>query len=229
VRLADAEDGKTTIVLAGEIPLEKGDRIIVESDGGPEIAEVMNLTPVLSKPCSSKKAKRLIRRASDAEMADFAERIAMQDRADRFVRTWLFGKDLPVKFIRCTVGFERRKATIHYASDERLALRDLTRDLSNELSIRVEARLTGVRDETKMMGGIGPCGLTLCCSTFLRGFHPVTIKMAKMQGITPNPSKLTGMCGRVKCCLAYELEGSIEAARRIGTKAPEKPEGPQPA
>lgn len=227
VRLADAEDGKLTIVLAGEVPLEKGAHILVETDSGPEIAEVLTLNPVLSKPCSSKKAKRLIRRASDAEMADFAERLALQERADRFVRQYLIGKDIPIKFLRATASFDRRKVILHYSSDERVHLRDLTRDAASALSVRVEARMTGVRDETRMMGGIGPCGLTLCCSTWLKGFHPVTIKMAKMQGITPNPSKLTGMCGRLKCCLAYELEGGIEAARKAASKGHEKGDPPR--
>jgi cell fate regulator YaaT (PSP1 superfamily) len=106
--------------------------------------------------------------------------------------------------------------SVLYTADQRVETRDLCRDLSNALAMRVEAKAIGVRDETKLIGGIGSCGLTLCCSSWLKGFHPVTIRMAKAQGITPNPSKLTGTCGRLKCCVAYELEGGIEAARRMG-------------
>lgn len=221
-RLADAEDGRVTNVFAGEVPLKVGERIIVETDSGPEFAEVVSANPILAKACSSKKAKRLLRLASDSEAADFAERLELQEEALRFAAHRVVELKLPVKLVKCTVGFDRRKVVLTYASDEKVNTRDLCREMSEQFKTRVEARLVGVRDQTKLVGGIGPCGLTLCCSTWLRGFHPVTIKMAKLQGITPNPSKLTGMCGRLKCCLAYELEGGIEAARKLGQKAAEK-------
>ena len=216
VRLADAEDGKMTIVLAGEVSLKKGERIIVETEQGPEFAEVVTTDPLLAKPCSTKKARRLLRLASDSEYADFVERLELQDRAFLFAARRIAETDLPLKLAKCAVGFDRRKILVVYSSEERANLRDLLREVSDEFHMRVEAKLIGVRDETKLMGGIGPCGLTLCCSTWLRGFHPVTIKMAKLQGITPNPAKLTGHCGRLKCCVAYELDGGIEAARRLG-------------
>ena len=136
---------------------------------------------------------------------------------------------LPVSLIKCAVPFDRRRITVLYSSEERANLRDLCREMSDRFRTRVDARMVGVRDETKIVGGIGPCGLTLCCSTWLRGFHPVTIRMAKLQGITPNPSKLTGMCGRLKCCLAYELEGGIEAARKMSSKGHDRKDGEKKA
>src|SRR5512140_1188732 len=226
VRLADSEDGKMTIVLAGEVLLKKGERIIVETDQGPEFAEVVTTDPLLAKPCSTKKARRLLRLASDSEFADFIERLELQDRAFLFVARRIAELGLPLKLAKCAVGFDRRKILVVYSSEERVNLRDLLREVSEEFHTRVEAKLVGVRDETKLMVGIGPCGLTLCCSTWLRGFHPVTIKMAKLQGITPNPAKLTGMCGRLKCCIAYELEGGIEGARRLGARGPDKKPAP---
>jgi cell fate regulator YaaT (PSP1 superfamily) len=226
VRLADSEDGKVTTVLAGEVPLRKGERIIVETDQGPEFAEVITTTPLLAKPCSTRKARRFLRLASDSEYADFVERLELQDRAFLFSVKRIAALGLPMKLAKCAVGFDRRKIVLIYSSEERVNTRDILRDVSDEFHLRVEAKLVGVRDETKLMGGIGPCGLTLCCSTWLRNFHPVTIKMAKMQGITPNPAKLTGMCGRLKCCIAYELEGGIEGARRLGTRGPDKKPAP---
>lgn len=218
VRLADAEDGKVTNVFAGEVALAKGEHVIVETDAGPEFAEVVTTTPALTKPCSSKKAKRLLRLASDSEYADYVERVELQEQAFRFAVEKAAEQRLNLKVVKCAVGFDRRKITLLFASDERVVTRDLARELSDRFKLRVDAKQVGVRDETKIQGGIGPCGLTLCCSTWLKGFHPVTIKMAKLQGITPNPSKLTGMCGRLKCCLAYELEGGIQAARKLGSK-----------
>ncbi len=222
VRLADATDGKVTVVFAGEVTVRKGERIVVETEEGPEFAEVTTLTPVLAKACSSKKAKRLLRLASDSESADFAERLELQEETARFAAKRIEEMRLPVSLVKCVVPFDRRRITVLYSSDERANLRDLCREMSERFRTRVDARMVGVRDETKIVGGIGPCGLTLCCSTWLRGFHPVTIRMAKLQGITPNPSKLTGMCGRLKCCLAYELEGGIEAARKMSSKGPDR-------
>jgi cell fate regulator YaaT (PSP1 superfamily) len=217
VRLADAEDGKTTLVFMGEVQVTRGEHLIVETDTGPEFAEVTSTTPTLGKPCSSKKAKRLLRLASDSEYADYIERVELQDRAFRWAADKVATTKLDLRLVKCAVGFDRRKLIVLYTADNRVETRDLSRDMANEFKLRVEMKLIGVRDETKLIGGIGSCGLTLCCSSWLKTFHPVTIRMAKMQGITPNPSKLTGMCGRLKCCVAYEIEGGIEAARKMGS------------
>ncbi len=227
-RLADSEDGKITIVFAGEVALQKGERIIVETEQGPEFAEVITTDPLLAKPCAAKKARRLLRLASDSEQADFVERTEIQDRAFLFAARRIAELGLPMKLVKCAVGFDRRKIVVVYSSEERVNTRDLAREMSDQFHLRVETKMVGVRDETKLMGGIGPCGLTLCCSTWLRTFHPVTIKMAKLQGITPNPAKLTGMCGRLKCCIAYELEGGIEGARRLGSRGDRKAPPPSP-
>ena len=216
VRLADAEDGKTTLVFAGEVQVKKGERLIVEADAGPEFAEVTTTTPLLGKACSSKKAKRLLRLASDSEYADYIERVDLQKEIQLFAEAWIEEHRLELHLAKAQVGFDRRKIALLFTSDKKVDTRDLCRAVSERFETRVDARMIGVRDETKLLGGIGSCGLTLCCSTWLKGFHPVAIKMAKMQGITPNPSKLTGHCGRLKCCVAYELEGGIEAARRLG-------------
>ncbi len=216
VTLADAEDGKTTLVFTGEVRVETGERIIVEADGGPEFAQVVTTTPVLAKACSAKKAKRFLRLASDSEYADWVERLELQQAADRFVKGEIEARHLEMRLVKCAVGFDRRRITILYTAEKKVETRDLARAVAEKFEMRSEMRLIGVRDETKLTGGIGSCGLTLCCSTWLKSFHPVAIRMAKMQGITPNPSKLTGLCGRLKCCVAYELEGGIEAARRMG-------------
>lgn len=225
VRLADAEDGKTTLLLMGEIPVKKGEKVIVETDTGPEFAEVTTLTPAAGKACSTKKAKRFLRLASDSDHADYIDRIELQDRAYRFASEYAERKKIDVRIVKCAVGFDRRKITILYTSDARADVRDLTRDLANEFKLRADARLIGARDETKLIGGIGSCGLSLCCSTWLKTFHPVTIRMVKLQGVVPNPSRFTGVCGRLKCCIAYELDGGIEAARHMGQERREAKEG----
>jgi cell fate regulator YaaT (PSP1 superfamily) len=216
VRLADAEDGKTTLVFTGEVQVKAGERLIVETESGPEFAEVTSTAPALPRSCSAKKARRFLRLASDSEYADYAERLELQQGALAFADEQVAAMRLDLRVVKCLVGFDRRKMTVLFTSDKKVETRDLGRALSDKFDIRVDMKMIGVRDETKLLGGIGSCGLTLCCSTWLKGFHPVAIRMAKMQGLTPNPAKLTGQCGRLKCCVAYELEGGIEAARRMG-------------
>ena len=228
VRLADAEDGKTTLVFAGEVQVKKGERLIVEAESGPEFAEVTTTTPVLGKACSSKKAKRLLRLASDSEYADYIERVDLQKEVQLFAEAWIEEHRLELHLAKAQVGFDRHKIALLFTADKKVETRDLCRAVAERFETRVDARMIGVRDETKLLGGIGSCGLTLCCSTWLKSFHPVAIKMAKMQGITPNPSKLTGHCGRLKCCVAYELEGGIDAARRLGHGGA-RPAPPAPA
>ncbi len=216
VRLADAADGKTTIVFTGEAAVGRGERVIVETENGPEFAEVTTTAPALPRACSAKKARRFLRLASDSEYADYAERLELQAAAQKFAEEKAEALKLDLHVVKCAVGFDRRKMTVLFTSDKKVETRDFARALSDRFDLRVEVKMVGVRDETKLLGGIGSCGLTLCCSTWLKSFHPVAIRMAKMQGITPNPAKLTGQCGRLKCCVAYELEGGIEAARRMG-------------
>ncbi len=117
-----------------------------------------------------------------------------------------------VVVIRTEESFDGRKYTVYYTSESRIDYRKLVADLALNYPLRIEMRQIGPRDETKIRGGLGPCGLTLCCSTFLKGFHPVTIKMAKNQNLSLNPSKISGMCGRLMCCLAYEDEGGKPGA-----------------
>ncbi|MFI5179832.1 MAG: stage 0 sporulation family protein [Thermoanaerobaculia bacterium] len=232
VRLADAEDGKTTLVFTGEIQVKAGERIIVEAEGGPEFAEVTTTTPALAKACSSRKARRFLRLASDSEYADYADRLDLQREAKTFADSFVEEHRLDLNVVKALVGYDRRKIVLLFTADKRVDTRDLARAVTERFEMRADVRMIGVRDETKLLGGIGSCGLTLCCSTWLKSFHPVAIKMAKMQGITPNPAKLTGHCGRLKCCVAYELDGGIEAARRLGHgggKAGATPAAPVPA
>ena len=107
------------------------------------------------------------------------------------------------------------RATFYFAAEQRIDFRDLVRDLASKVHARVEMRQVGVRDEAKMVGGIGSCGRELCCTTFLPKFAPVSIKMAKNQNLALNPTKVSGQCGRLKCCLVYEEANYVEAAKRL--------------
>ena len=120
-----------------------------------------------------------------------------------------------MKLVNVDFAFDGRKAVFYFIAENRIDFRDLVRDLANTLRVRVEMKQIGARDETKVTGGLGPCGRELCWSSWLRDFEAVTVKMAREQGLALNPSRLAGMCGRLKCCLRYEYGTYLELKRAL--------------
>ncbi len=207
IRMNEHEDGRSVLCDTMGIEVNRKLRVVVEGDQGLEFAEVTNLRPMILKQCQLRDSKRLVRVANDTDLHTYRAKV---DREKRFLsdtRALAADKRLPMKLVRAEESFDGRKVTVYYTSESRIDYRKLVADLAMAHPVRIEMRQIGPRDETKMRGGIGPCGLTLCCSTFLKSFHPVTIKMAKNQNLSLNPSKISGMCGRLMCCLAYEDEG----------------------
>ena len=129
--------------------------------------------------------------------------------------------NLPMKLVRAEYTFERSKMLYFFTADGRVDFRELVKDLASHFHTRIELRQIGVRDEAKAIGGIGPCGRKLCCSTFLGDFIPVSIKMAKDQGLSLNPTKISGLCGRLMCCLKYENEEYEQAKRALPDRGKE--------
>jgi len=207
IRINENEDGKAPFCDTQGIAVEKGQRVIVEGESGFEYAQVTNLRPMILKQCQLRDARRLVRIATEADQASFQAKVEREKRFYSDTRRLADEKSLSMKLIRIEETFDGRKVIVYYTSETRIDYRKLVQDLAVSHPVRIEMRQVGPRDETKMRGGLGPCGLTLCCSTFLKGFHPVTIKMAKNQNLSLNPAKISGMCGRLMCCLAYEEEG----------------------
>ncbi len=203
--------GRTYELDAGSLVLRRGQRVIVQGENGHEIGVVA--VPSAPRP-SSGRLPRVIRVADARDL----ERLEANDR--RAAEALAVGRELvrarkiPVKMFRAELH-QNGKATFYFASENRIDFRDLVRDLGNELRLRVELRQVGVRDEAKMVGGIGSCGRELCCSTFLPRFAPVSIKMAKHQNLVLNPAKVSGQCGRLKCCLVYEEANYVDAAKLL--------------
>jgi cell fate regulator YaaT (PSP1 superfamily) len=177
-----------------------------------EYAQVTNLRPMILKQCQLRDSKRIVRVSTDSDLAAYDAKVTRERQFLTDTRALAADKHLAMKLIRAEETFDGRKVTVYYTSEIRIDYRRLVSDLALKHPVRIEMRQVGPRDETKMRGGIGPCGLTLCCSTFLKSFHPVTIKMAKNQNLSLNPSKISGMCGRLMCCLAYEDEGGERSA-----------------
>jgi cell fate regulator YaaT (PSP1 superfamily) len=225
IRINDNEDGKAPFCDTQGIPVEKGQRVVVEGDAGFEYAQVTNLRPMILKQCQLRDARRLVRIATEADHAGYQAKVEREKRIFADTRRLATEKNLALKLIRTEETFDGRKVTVYYTSETRIDYRKLVQDLAGIHPVRIEMRQVGPRDETRMRGGLGPCGLTLCCSTFLKGFHPVTIRMAKNQNLSLNPSKISGMCGRLMCCLAYEEESyrstgpAATAAPQAGVKA----------
>ena len=207
VRFASA--GRVSSFDAGDLALERGDSVVVDSDRGPRVGTVALAS---SRRPMRDRLRRVMRRSTvtdrneDNDPRGHAEALRIAKDRAKTLR-------LPMKVFRVEhsggSGGEGRplrggRMLVYFTSDERLELRDFIRDLSHDTGARVELRQIGARDEAKMVGGLGACGLELCCTTWLPDFVPVSIKMAKDQGLVLSPTKVAGQCGRLKCCLVYE-------------------------
>lgn len=197
---------------SGEEGYQRGDVVMVESESGPRAGTVAvgsgwvyTLEPL----------RRALRRARPEEERGQRGAMEREQEALRYCKDRVRERRLPLKLIRAEVSGRSGRATFYFASEERLDLRDLARDLTTHLRMRIELRQVGVRDEAKVVGGMGDCGRELCCSTWLPAFVPVSIKMAKDQGIVLNPSRLAGQCGRLKCCLVYEHDTYKELGKKL--------------
>ena len=184
-----------------------GDAIVVQSDGAPAIGTVVASIPQLAehrRPAADS-PNRVVRLAAHEDIV--ARRRHQQREADahRIALLKIRERGLAMKLTRVEHAFDGSRMVFYFTADARVDFRELVRELASELRTRIEMRQIGVRDEAKVLGGYGSCGRPLCCTTFLTSFEPVSIKMAKQQDLSLNPSKLSGLCGRLKCCLRYEL------------------------
>lgn len=177
-----------------------GDLVLCESERGQRIGRIE--VPPRPRPMMGQR-RRVLRKARPDEQGGFGDSQGSESDAYKFCKARLRELALPMKLLQVEVVSGQR-ATFFFASEDRVDFRDLVRDLSSRLRVRVEMRQVGARDGAKAIGGIGSCGRELCCSTFLPTFQPISIRMAKDQGMVLNPSKLAGQCGRLKCCLIYE-------------------------
>jgi cell fate regulator YaaT (PSP1 superfamily) len=201
IRFAPA--GKIFPFDSGEARYERGDRVVVEAEGrGTRLATVAVAT--LRRPIrGERKLPRVLRKAGEHELRAEATAEAQGRTALLTAKEKARVLDLPIKVFRVEPQSGRR-LLVYYTSDERIDLRDFLREVGAATGARVELRQIGARDEAKMVGGIGSCGQELCCTTWLPEMVPVSIKMAKDQGLVLNPTKVSGQCGRLKCCLVYE-------------------------
>jgi len=187
--------------------LQKGDYCLIESDLGGELVVVSDVSGKIC--CAAKSDKdvvKIIRKASKEDVDKFEWLRKKEEKAFEFCLHRIHARNLPMKLVRVRYFFNEKKGIFYYTAEGRIDFRALVRDLAKEFKMRIEMRQIGVRDEAKMVGGLGVCGRTLCCWTFMKSFEPVTIQKAKRQQIVINPTKISGLCGRLMCCLAFEDE-----------------------
>jgi cell fate regulator YaaT (PSP1 superfamily) len=156
---------------------------------------------------------KALRKATADDIKRHGELIKLEEEAFRVCENKIEERELPMKLVGVEAVFDRSKILFYFRSETRVDFRELVKDLAHQFRTRIELRQIGVRDEARIVGGMGCCGRPLCCATFLREFTPVSIKMAKKQSLALNPTKISGQCGRLMCCIQYEYETYAEAAR----------------
>jgi cell fate regulator YaaT (PSP1 superfamily) len=187
--------------------LSPGDAVVVTTAEGPAVGTVVRAIPSLAarKRPTGEPPDRVVRRATKEDVMARLKHRQREQEAQRICLMKIRERGLGMKLARVEQVFDGSRLIFYYTAEGRVDFRELVRDLAAHFRARIEMRQIGVRDEAKMLGGYGPCGRPLCCTTWLQTFEPVSIKMAKQQKLSLNPSKLSGMCGRLKCCLRYEL------------------------
>lgn len=246
--------GKIYYFSPGDLNLTAGANVVVETARGIELGRVV--VPLKSVPEGEVVAplKKVLRIATERDLAQVEENAKKEQSAFKTAQEKIAQHKLEMDLVGVEYAFDGSKVIFYFTAEGRVDFRELVRDLAGALRTRIELRQIGVRDEAKLIGGLGPCGRPSCCSTFLEDFSPVSIKMAKEQNLSLNPTKISGLCGRLMCCLRYECshyecakaplpavgqlvdtadgEGRVtgvdEAKRTVTVEFPDKPAGDYP-
>lgn len=210
------ESGRALYFQARKFDLGVGEEVIVEVERGEELGEVIarkELAPRESgKAESFKKVKRI---ATAADKKRWEENKRKKEEALKTCLKNIAEREIPMKLVDAEYSFDQSRITFYFTAEERIDFRELVKDLARLFKARIEMRQIGVRDEARRLGGYGCCGRPLCCATFLKEFEPVTIRMAKEQRLSLDPSKVSGTCGRLLCCLIYEYQTYRELGKKI--------------
>lgn len=198
------EETNLTLCGTGGRLFAKGDRVVVDLEVGPAYGTVERSPMTVFKPCQKSSARAILRVATDDD-ARAHDRQAMNEmQGKRYCQEQARDLGLEMKVSRVDFSLNSKRATFYFTANGRVDFRQLVKRLAKRFSVRVKMVQVGARDEAGLLGGVGICGRTLCCSTWLKDFRPISIQMAKRQNLSLNPSKISGQCGRLLCCLAYE-------------------------
>ncbi len=195
--------------------LALGDAVIVETARGVDIGHVRGEIGPLRGEADPGEIKPVLRVATDDDLERVRDNDSLAEQAMVTAREHVSRLQLPMRLLRAVYQFDRTQVTFYFTAEGRVDFRQLVRDLASALRCRIQLHQTGARDAAKLLGGIGPCGRTLCCATWLREFEPVTIKMAKEQSLFLNPTKFSGVCGKLMCCLRFEYDHYRETRSQL--------------
>jgi cell fate regulator YaaT (PSP1 superfamily) len=199
-----------------DLRLQLRDLVIVQGEHGEMLGTVLLKDPTLialKKPGNV--TREIIRRAEEEDLDQDDHNRRLEDEAFEYCRRRIEVRELKMDLSEVEVAFRRNRITFYFTAEHRVDFRELVKDLAAKFQTRIELRQIGVRDQAKRLDGCGPCGREFCCSTWLKSFHPVTLKMAREQQLSLNPSKISGACGRLMCCLAYELAQYRDSAQHL--------------
>ena len=207
---------------AGELELKEGDRVAIETEGGPMLATVVSkVSYKFNLKCKKRVFPKVLRMADKDDDRQEELNIRMEGEYSQICQQKIQKYKLPMKLVDVEIMPDGSKVVFYFVSENRVDFRSLVKELASDLRTRIEMRQIGARSEAQRIGGIGCCGRELCCTTFLKKFCPVTVKMTKEQGLPLDPEKISGVCGRLMCCLAYEYETYVELKKglpKVGKK-----------
>ena len=211
------DNGKSYYFDPADADIKAGDYVIVETARGIECGEVVQGVREIADTAVPKALKPITRMADSVDVRRMRQNREDEKRAYRTCQECIARHGLEMKLVEAEYTLDRSKIMFYFTADGRVDFRELVKDLAGIFHTRIELRQIGVRDESKMIGGLGICGQPFCCSRFLKDFQPVSIKMAKEQGLSLNPTKISGSCGRLMCCLKYEQD-AYESLLRMTPK-----------
>jgi cell fate regulator YaaT (PSP1 superfamily) len=212
--------GKVYDFDCGVFVLKPGDQVIVETEQGLSFGTVATVPQLLEPEPEGKGYKKIYRLATARDLEQLAKHAQDERTAHAYCRTCIKDLNLKMNLFGVEKSFDGTKCTFFFTADGRVDFRQLLKMLVKELGVRIEMRQVGIRNQAKMTGGVGRCGRELCCASYLEKFEPVSIRMAKEQGLSLNPTKISGHCGRLMCCLVYEYDTYMDIKKslpKIGT------------
>lgn len=207
--------GKAYSFAPGDLDLHGDDIVVVETAQGVEIGVVTDQAREVEETKLKSPLRPVLRLATEEDRFQYEENLEREDEGYRICRQRIDAHGLEMHLVDVECAFDRSRMIFYFTAEGRVDFRALVRDLAQTFRMRIELRQIGVRDEARMVGGLGVCGRPLCCATFLTDFVPVSIKMAKDQNLSMNPGKISGCCGRLMCCLKYEQEAYEVAKKRL--------------
>jgi cell fate regulator YaaT (PSP1 superfamily) len=199
----------------GNLELSAGDRVVVETARGRALATVVSPPEEVADEKVPEDAKSVLRKASSEDILLEKTHKNREKEAFDFCRKCIGERGMVMKLVRAEYLFDGSKIIFYFTADGRVDFRELVKELAHQFHTRIEMKQIGVRDEAKLIGGLGVCGRQLCCCTFLTEFSPVSVKMAKEQGLALNPAKISGQCGRLLCCLSYEFDTYLHLKKKL--------------